>query len=106
MTVTESSISRIAATSRVSHCGKSSIVTGFASARSPTAHGTAMTSVIRIALVLRFLVSTRSPLAKDVEILGKIAAATAVAIEIGIFVITTALLEKSPYSVVVSASSQ
>ena len=65
-----------------------------------------MISVMRIALTLRLRVSLISPCANDVEMLGRIAAATAVAIEIGMFVMTTALLEKRPYSVVVMTSSQ
>ena len=64
-----------------------------------------MISVIRIALTLLFLVSLRFPCANEVEILGRIAAATAVAIEIGMLVITTALFENKPYSVVVLTSS-
>ena len=85
--------------------GNSSIVTGLASTISPTAQGTAMISVMRIALTLLFLVSLIFPRANDVDILGRIAAATAVAIEIGMLVITTALLENRPYRVVVMTSS-
>ena len=63
---------------------------------SPAAQGIAIISVMREAFEACAFVSSMSIRAYAVEMPGMIAAATAVAIEIGMFVMTTALFEKIP----------
>ena len=104
MTVTACRARRTEASSSVSHWGNMSIVTGFASTVRPTAQGTAITKAMRAALTDRLRVSLRSPEAWAVAIFGMIAAETAVATETGMLMMTTALLEKRPKTVVTAAS--
>ena len=80
------------------------MVIGLARTASPTADGMATIEVMRMAFPTWRLAPVSSLLAYAAEIPGMIAELTAVAMEIGMLEITTALLEKIPYRVVVAVS--